>query len=121
MTRRYLSLALLVSLSSVGCQQEPIKHTKHVAANTPAAPTGVVVDSAKLSLFAALPEKAPSSNNLPSDEKVALGRVLYHDARLSKGHDVSCNSCHDLSKFGVDGNDFSLGSGKKKQTRNTPT
>ena len=121
MPRRYLSLALLVPLSCVGCQNEPVKHTKHVAANTPAAPTGVVVDSAKLSLFAALPDKAPASNNLPSDEKIALGRVLYHDARLSKGHDVSCNSCHDLSKVGVDGTDYSLGDGKKKQARNTPT
>lgn len=121
MISRYASLALLVPLSCISCQQEPVKHTKHIVANTPPAPTGVVVDSAKLSLFAALPEKAPASNNLPSDEKIALGRVLYHDARLSKGHDVSCNSCHDLAKYGVDGTDFSLGTGKKKQARNTPT
>lgn len=121
MKLRHPSLALLVPALCMSCQSnEPIKHTKHVAANPPAAPTGFTVDSAKLSMFAALPDKAPAHNNMSSDEKVALGRILFHDARLSKGHDVSCNSCHDLSKYGTDGTDFSLGDGKKKQARNTP-
>ena len=118
MLRRH-SLALLF-FACVACENEPVKHTKHVIASA-AAPTGVVVDSAKLSLFAVLPDKAPAKNNLPSDEKIALGRALYYDARLSKGQDVSCNGCHDLSKVGVDGADFSLGDAKKKQARNTPT
>ncbi len=121
MTTRLVPIALFVSLFSAGCENEPVKHTKHVAA-APAAPTGVVVDAAKLSLFAALPDKAPpGSNNPPSDEKVSLGRALYYDARLSKSEALSCNGCHDLAKSGVDGKDFSEGHGKKKLSRNTPT
>lgn len=34
--------------------------------------------------------------------KVALGRQLYFDTRLSKNHDLSCATCHDLQRFGVD-------------------
>ncbi|HEX4336482.1 MAG TPA: cytochrome c peroxidase [Polyangiaceae bacterium] len=109
----------LVSVLAVACENEPVKHTKHVAA--PPAPTGIAVDSAKLSLFTALPDKAPGSNNPFTDEKLALGRALYHDARLSKGQKLSCNGCHDLAKTGVDGTDFSEGDGQKKLPRNTPT
>lgn len=34
---------------------------------------------------------------------VVLGRFLFHDKRLSQSRDSACNSCHTLSKFGVDG------------------
>jgi cytochrome c peroxidase len=119
MTTRFVPIALLVTFASVACENEPVKHTKHIAA--PPAPTGIAVDSAKLSLFAALPDKAAASTNPSSDEKVSLGRFLYYDARLSKSQKLSCNGCHDLAKTGVDGVDFSEGPGKKKLTRNTPT
>ena len=46
---------------------------------------------------------------------IALGEKLYGDERLSKSGDVSCASCHDLSKFGQDGKPTSGG------PRNTPT
>jgi cytochrome c peroxidase len=56
-----------------------------------------------------------------TEEKVALGRMLYFDKRLSRGHDVSCNSCHDLTSFGVDGLSTSTGHRGQKGTRNAPT
>jgi len=34
--------------------------------------------------------------------RVELGRMLYYEPRLSKNHDLSCNSCHDLANYGVD-------------------
>lgn len=34
--------------------------------------------------------------------RVELGRMLYYETRLSKNHDLSCNSCHDLQNYGVD-------------------
>jgi cytochrome c peroxidase len=37
-----------------------------------------------------------------TEEKIALGRQLYYDKRLSKNQDLSCNSCHDLANYGVD-------------------
>ena len=59
-------------------------------------------DQAK-ALFGTLPAEVSNENNPVTDEKVALGRMLYHDARLSKNHDVSCQTCHKLEAFGVDG------------------
>ena len=36
-------------------------------------------------------------------EKTMLGRMLFHDPRLSKDNTVSCHSCHDLGSGGDDG------------------
>mgnify|MGYP000335682492 CR=1 FL=1 len=36
------------------------------------------------------------------DDEIALGRMLYYDKRLSKNHDVSCNSCHNVMEAGED-------------------
>lgn len=57
----------------------------------------------------------------PSREKVALGRMLYFDKRLSRAQDVSCNSCHDLREHGVDGRRTSVGHAGQVGTRNAPS
>ena len=41
--------------------------------------------------------------------KVELGRLLYHDTRLSVDNTVSCASCHDLESAGVDNKQYSEG------------
>ena len=82
---------------------------------------GVAVDSARLGIFKALPPVMDSAANPITEEKVVLGRMLYYDARLSKGQDVSCNSCHELSKYGVDNQPVSDGDKGQKGTRNSPT
>ena len=41
--------------------------------------------------------------NSISDEKVALGKQLYFEPRLSKSGIISCNTCHNLGLGGVDG------------------
>ncbi len=53
--------------------------------------------------------------------KVALGDRLFHDKRLSKDNSLSCASCHDLSKGGVDGLPSSIGIGGAKGPINAPT
>lgn len=53
--------------------------------------------------------------------RVTLGKALYFDKRLSKDNSISCNSCHDLKKFGVDGRAFSLGFKNHEVGRNSPT
>lgn len=78
------------------------------------------VDRAKLTTFAALPA-APASDTPAAAAKVALGRMLYFDARLSKGQDISCNSCHPLARYGADGNATSTGHAGKHGARNSPT
>ncbi|WP_235893495.1 cytochrome-c peroxidase [Litoribacter populi] len=61
-----------------------------------------------------------SINNL--EERYELGKLLYYDPRLSVNGEQSCNSCHDLSTFGVDNLSTSPGAIKGKMgDRNSPT
>jgi len=58
----------------------------------------------------------------PQDpNRVALGRLLFHDPRLSKDREISCSTCHVLSKFGIDGKAVASGVGGRQGKRNTPT
>jgi cytochrome c peroxidase len=92
----------------------------------PEAPLTAVAPSAEentrlRNLFKALPTDAASEKNPITPEKVALGRMLYYDTRLSKSQDVSCNTCHLLDAYGVDGQPTSSGIGGQKGGRNAPT
>lgn len=73
--------------------------------------------------WAALPGKAPSPPNNPATpEKEALGRRLFHDARLSSNGAFSCASCHDLKRHGgADGRPTGVGVTAKPGPRNVPT
>jgi len=52
----------------------------------------------------------PLPDSLPADlAKVNLGRILYHDPRLSADSTVSCATCHNLGRAGVDNLDYSVG------------
>ena len=53
-------------------------------------------------IFGALPDVIASAGEPLTAEKVLLGRTLYFDPRLSRGQELSCNSCHDLNAYGVD-------------------
>jgi cytochrome c peroxidase len=77
------------------------------------------VDRAKLKAFAPLPDSA-APTTASAAAQVALGRMLYYDARLSKGQDISCNSCHPLVKYGADGQPTSVGHGGQRGARNSP-
>lgn len=112
-------LFVLGAFALAACSKEPEHHRKR-ATEIPA-PAGVEIDSAKTSMFGALPSVFESKTNALTDDKVALGRLLFHEARLSKDGKVSCNTCHDLQKHGVDGKDFSIGEQGKKEERNSPT
>ena len=54
-------------------------------------------------------------------EKVALGRALFYDPRLSKDNTTACVSCHDLANGGDDGRRFSVGVDGNVGTINAPT
>ena len=56
-----------------------------------------------------------------SPDRVALGKMLYFEPRLSKNQDISCNTCHRLDAFGVDGEPTSGGHRKQRGSRNSPT
>jgi cytochrome c peroxidase len=78
------------------------------------------IDPAALKAYAPLPDAMPGKEPI-TGEKAALGRMLYYDARLSKSQKVSCNSCHALTKYGVDNEPTSDGHKGQKGDRNSPT
>ncbi len=84
----------------------------------PAAPQ---IDAAKLKMFAPLPEAIAAKPGGPETERVALGRMLYYDARLSKSQTISCNDCHKLDKYGVDNEPTSVGYKGQRGDRNSPS
>ncbi|MCA9504195.1 MAG: c-type cytochrome [Spirochaetaceae bacterium] len=84
------------------------------------------VDAAALAkkaaaVFGKLPAAAEKETNPLTPAKIDLGRMLYYDTRLSKNHDVACNSCHKLDAFGVDGEPTSPGHRGQRGERNSPT
>jgi cytochrome c peroxidase len=64
---------------------------------------------------------APASDNKVTAEKVALGKLLFHEKSLSRNDNLSCASCHSLSNYGVDNKATSEGSDGQRGGRNTPT
>jgi cytochrome c peroxidase len=60
-------------------------------------------------------------DNPVTAEKVALGRRLFFDKRLSKDGSVSCATCHDPERGFSDGKKVSEGVGGKKGARNAPS
>jgi cytochrome c peroxidase len=119
-------LGLLIG--GLGCDKRP-DATPAPTTETPgtpstpsaSAPTARPFDPGQLAVFAPLPATIERPDNILTPDKVALGRMLWFDARLSKSQDVSCNSCHDVTRSGADDAPISTGTKKQKGTRNTPT
>lgn len=64
----------------------------------------------------------PIAESVQVDErKVALGKMLYHDTRLSGDNTVSCATCHGLSTAGVDNKQYSEGVAMQRGGINAPT
>ena len=106
-----LALTLMLAVFFVmGCgnQQQP-------------AVSKVNIPAEKLNPYQPLPDIVISENNPLTPEKIELGRMLYFDKRLSKSHEFSCNSCHDLKTYGVDNSPVSTGHKNQTGTRNSPT
>lgn len=100
-------------------------------AATPAAagtPSPAALRERVKSTLTPLPARMESPTNPITPAKVELGRMLFHDERLSKDKDISCNTCHDLANFGVDVREqdgararTSAGQGGQRGERNSPT
>lgn len=72
--------------------------------------------------FRPLPDQPPIPADNPMTEvKIALGKQLYFDPRLSVTGTHSCNSCHDVTGSGSDGRQVSSGVNDHKGRRNTLT
>jgi cytochrome c peroxidase len=121
-------LACAAALLACGqARQEPAAAPEEPAAAAPeeaAAPAGPDRAAARQraqAIFAELPDAAVSPDNPITAEKVDLGRMLYYDARFSRSQQISCNSCHELDGYGVDGEPTSPGHRGQRGDRNSPT
>jgi cytochrome c peroxidase len=61
------------------------------------------------------------ADNAMTETRVALGRRLYFEPRLSKDGTVACATCHDVSRGFTDRRGTSEGIGDKLGQRNSPT
>ncbi|MDW8326304.1 MAG: cytochrome c peroxidase [Anaerolineales bacterium] len=73
-----------------------------------------------LKQFAPLPEEATPSYPM-SQALIDLGRMLYYEPRLSINGQMSCNTCHPLNTYGMDGLRFSFGHSGDPVGRNSPS
>ena len=64
--------------------------------------------------------RVPADNPL-TEEKVALGRRLFFEKRLSMDGTVACSTCHDPDKGFADGRRVSAGVGGRFGVRNSPS
>jgi cytochrome c peroxidase len=108
----------------------PVPPPSAAAAAGTAPAAGAAADALHTQALGIFTAPLPARTDLqhPATEgQIALGRMLYHDPRLSRGHDISCNSCHSLTNFGIDVRQevslrqVSLGHKAQKGGRNTPT
>ena len=130
MHRRLTTIFSVTIIAVTGCGPDPAPEPESLAVEEIGAiepepePPGrdvVALRERARSVFGELPEEAASESNPVTEEKITLGRMLYFDTRLSKNHDVSCNSCHGLANFGVDGQATSPGHKGQRGDRNSPT
>jgi cytochrome c peroxidase len=112
MTRSFLFLLLMIAVAALaGCGDGAADDT---AAAGPPSPE-------IKAMFGSMPKVMVSADNPITEEKITLGRILYYEDRMSASGDISCNSCHMLDEYGVDGESFSPGHDGTLGGRNSPT
>ncbi|MFQ5450913.1 MAG: cytochrome-c peroxidase [Nitrospinaceae bacterium] len=73
------------------------------------------------SFYQPLPKMKYPADNPWSQEKEALGKMLYFDPRLSGSNWISCGTCHNPGLGWSDGLPRAFGNGQKELGRNSPT
>lgn len=113
----FVATATAVLLLGIGCAGGAGTEVVEEAPD----PAAIALAERAAALFGVLPSSVPNPDNIGSPAKLDLGRMLYYDARLSKNHDIACNSCHLLDAYGVDGEPTSPGHRGQLGGRNSPT
>lgn len=118
--RSLVIVALLAGLAACGASEDAAPDPAPAPVVDDGAEARALADRAKAAL-GVLPAHADREDLPPSDARIDLGRMLYYEPRLSKNQDISCNSCHQLDAFGVDGEPTSPGHLGQRGDRNSPT
>jgi cytochrome c peroxidase len=125
--RRAMATALAILFLASGCAyvgdstSESVDGAADAVLDAEAKARSAALAARAFSSFGPLPSSVPNLQNVGIPAKIDLGRMLYYDKRLSKNHDISCNSCHMLDAFGVDGEPTSPGHRGQRGGRNSPT
>jgi cytochrome c peroxidase len=122
-------LVCAVSTSLAACDesklqpQKPVETTKPTAtATAEVKPLPPMPQAAPLAATPQpLPEVHAPADNAITPEKVALGKQLFFDKRLSKDGSFSCETCHLPEKGWTDGKAVSTKADGKPNTRHSPT
>src|SRR5882757_1360648 len=80
-------------------------------------PSAIGAENAQLGL----PSMGPPSTVSLKAERVALGKKLFFDTRLSRDGTISCSTCHKPELAFTDGRSLAKGTGGRIGTRNAPT
>lgn len=112
-------IVLLIALQA--CQNSGTNQTETATNAAQPSQQDQELLKAAQAVFQPLPALAENSENALTPEKISLGKFLYYDNRLSKTGNNSCNSCHNLSTYGVDNKATSTGDAGKNGERNSPT
>src|SRR5687767_9581328 len=80
-----------------------------------------IADEKSETLPLGLPEVPVPPDNAQTSEKIALGRQLFWDPRLSGSGKFSCFTCHQPKKGWADGEKLSRKDDGTMNTRHTPT
>lgn len=102
-------------------QAEPAPEAAQAPAEPAVDPAVVALAERAAAVIRPLPASAPHPKGEATAAQIDLGRMLYYDTRLSKNQDISCNSCHMLDRFGVDGEPTSPGHKGARGDRNSPS
>ena len=103
---RYASMALLLGVGALGCKP---------SADRPAEEPWV------WELPPGFPAPIVPADNPMSTAKVALGRMLFYDKRLSANESLSCATCHQQALAFSDGRTTPVGLEGAPHPRNAPT
>lgn len=95
---------------------------KHAAPTLLVMALATAAGMAQAADWQALPKQPPiPADNPQTPAKIELGKILYHDPRLSSTGTVSCASCHSLMEGGDDHRPVSMGVHGLAGGRNAPT
>jgi len=114
-----------VAILAAGCERMSHAETRTLASGSSASGTTAQVSGEfnprLLRRFSPVRPVMASDPSSVTEELVTLGRLLFFDGRLSKNQKLSCSSCHDLERYGVDGERTSIGHRGRRGERNAPT
>jgi cytochrome c peroxidase len=119
MAMKKTSTAVLIAASCVTLASLYVWHRIHLTGQgvTPEVDRAIGAVM-KVTAPLGLPPIPVPGNNPVTAEKVALGRALFYDKRLSSDNTVSCSSCHNPLLGFTDGAVRSIGVGGKTGKRN---